>query len=318
MPTLRKELNDSVFYLYARDPKTGEIVGPQGTGFLVARLANTAWPTAHHYAVSNWHVAVQGGASIIRFNTKDGGTRFLEYDPSQWLFEPCSDDLAAVDITADIRETDQIFVQSEASFLTQDIINEYAIEFGEDVFMIGMFASHHGGKRNIPAARFGNLSMLASPEAPITLENEAKRPAHLVDMRSRGGFSGSPVFIYRTPSGNLSSPTMHRMKDPHPTGYSGSNMRTRKEWFVGLMGIHCGQFWETIEVRKANSKNERRGDPIVEGDTLSVHGGMTIVAPAWRVTDLLNLEAFETMRRQREIEAGGEWNDLKHGRDHPS
>jgi hypothetical protein len=95
-------------------------------------------------------------------------------------------------------------------------------------------------------------------------------------------------------------------------------MRTRKEWFVGLMGIHCGQFWETIEVRKANSKNERRGDPIVEGDTLSVHGGMTIVAPAWRVTDLLNLEAFETMRRQREIEAGGEWIDLKHGRDQPS
>jgi hypothetical protein len=306
MPTLRKELNDSVFYLYGRDPETGKIVGPQGTGFLVARAGNTAWPTAHYYAIRNWHVAVQGGASIIRFNTKDGGTRYLEYDPSDWLFNPGGDDIAAVDITADIRETDQIFVQSEESFLTLDIIQEYVIGFGEDVFMIGMFASHHGGERNIPAARFGNLSMLANSEAPILLENGSERPAHLADMRSRGGFSGSPVFIYRTPSGNLSTPLMHRIKDPQPTGYSGSQMRTRREWFVGLLGVHCGQFWETIEVRKDNSKKERRGDPIVEGDKLSIQGGMTIVAPAWRVTDLLDSEAFETMRRQRQPEMENE------------
>jgi len=209
MPTLRKELNDSVFYLYGRDPKTGKIVGPQGTGFLVARAGNTDWPTAHYYPISNWHVAVQGGASIIRFNIKDGSTRYLEYDPSDWLFSPSSDDLAAVDITADIRETDQIFVQSEESFLTPEIIQEYGIGFGEDVFMIGMFASHHGGERNIPAARFGNLSMLATPAAPVLLENGSEQAAHLVDMRSRGGFSGSPVLIYRVPTGDLSRPSQH-------------------------------------------------------------------------------------------------------------
>jgi hypothetical protein len=182
MPTLRRELNDSVFYLYRRNPQTGEIVGPEGTGFLVARAANTDWPTAHHYAISNWHVAVQGGASIIRFNTEDGGTRYLEYDPSEWLFDPGRDDLAAVDITADIRDSDQIFVQSE-EFLTPDIIQEYQIGFGEDVFMIGMFANHHGGARNIPAVRFGNLSMVANPEAPILLENGSKQPAHLANTK---------------------------------------------------------------------------------------------------------------------------------------
>jgi hypothetical protein len=25
---------------------------------------------------------------------------------------------------------------------------------------------------------------------------------------------------------------------------------TLKEWFVGLPGIHCGQFWEPIDFRK--------------------------------------------------------------------
>jgi hypothetical protein len=66
-------------------------------------------------------VAVQGGASIIRFNTKDSGTRYLEYDPSDWLFRPGSGDIAAVDITAEIRAMDQIFIQSE---LTPDIIED--------------------------------------------------------------------------------------------------------------------------------------------------------------------------------------------------
>ena len=213
MPTLRKELNDSVFYLYGRDPKTGKIVGPHGTGFLIARAGNTEWSTAHYYAISNWHVAVQGGASIIRFNTKDGGFRHLECDPSDWLFMPDSDDIAAVDITADIREADQIFVQPEESFLTPDIIQEYEIGFGEDVFIVGMFAGHHGGDRNIPAARFGNLSMLANSDAPIKLENGSYRPSHLVDMRSRGGFSGSPVFIYRVPATDLSRRGQHKLRD---------------------------------------------------------------------------------------------------------
>lgn len=144
--------------------------------------------------------------------------------------------------------------------------------------------------------------MPAMVAAPVLLDNGTEQPAHLVDMRSRGGFSGSPVFIYRVPTSDLSRPSQHKLRDENPTGYMiGGTQTTRRNWFVGLLGIHCGQFWEPMEVRKGGPATERRGDPILEGDRLFVQGGMTIVAPAWRISDLLNSEAFETMRSEREV-----------------
>lgn len=61
--------------------------------------------------------------------------------------------------------------------------------------------------------------------------------------------------------------------------------------FWGVLGVHCGQFWDPIEARKANSKNEH--EPIREGDKLLIQSGMTIVIPAQRIIELLNLEPLE-------------------------
>lgn len=292
MPRIRKDLKDSIFYLYRRDPKTGEIIGPEGTGFLMSRDGHAQ----RCYAVANWHVAVRG-ASIIRLNS-NGGVRFLEYDPSEWHFRPRRDDIAMIDITGELEEGDETFMLSEEMFVTRDIIAEFEIGLGEDLFMIGMFAENHGGDRNIPAARFGNLSMLAHPSALIRLENDASRPVHLADMRSRGGFSGSPVFIYRTDTTDISSAHLQLTRPSHPqfrTGFIHDRPAvTHKDWFVGLLGIHCGQFWERVEFRKQTAEMERRGDPIVEGDNLVIQGGMTIIAPAWEIIDLLDLANSRT------------------------
>ncbi|MDA9483386.1 hypothetical protein XI07_15450 [Bradyrhizobium sp. CCBAU 11445] len=287
MPRIRKDLKDSIFYLFRRDPKTGNVVGPEGTGFLISPDADPQ----RCYAVANWHVAIRG-ASIIRLNSNGGG-RFLEYDPSEWHFRPGRDDIALIEITQELQETDEIFKLSEEMFVTQEIVEEFEVGLGEDLFMIGMFAESHGGDRNVPAARFGNLSMLAHPSALIQLENEARRPAYLGDMRSRGGFSGSPVFVYRTDTTDISSPYMQLRRQSHPhvrdAYLSDGRSVTHKEWFVGLLGIHCGQFWESVEFRKQKAEMERRGDPVLEGDNLVVQGGMTIIAPAWEIIDLLHL-----------------------------
>jgi hypothetical protein len=309
MPKIRQALIDNIFYLFGRDPKSGEIAGPLGTGFFVRRSEGEEGAFVHHYAVTNWHVAVRSGGSIIRLNTRDGKSRLLEYDPSDWYFEAGKDDIAIIDVTDDlVAGTDAIFVQAEDTFLTRETIEKFEIGFGEDAFMIGMFVHNHGKERNIPAARFGNLSMLANAGAPIEMENGAMRPAHLVDMRSRGGFSGSPVFIYRTPYTDLTHANMHQLGEKYQsTGFmlGKSGQASRKDWFIGLLGIHCAQFWEQLEVQKAPSKNERRGDPILEGDSLKVQGGMTIVAPSWCITDLLDSEKFETMRNDRENKLRG-------------
>jgi hypothetical protein len=292
MPKLLPTIAESVFFLFGRDPETNEIRGPRGTGFLVARESKRLPGELHYYGVTNWHVACRG-ASIVRLNTIDGRSRLIEFDPADWQFIP-GHDIAAVDLDYLLDPTrDQIKHNNEDGFVTADGIKKLEIGPGEDTFMSGLFVSHGSADRNVPAMRFGNLSMLASDDAPVELATGASLPCHLVDMRSRTGFSGSPVFVYRSLDSDLS-----KWND------GGLVLDMMSPTFLSLLGIHCGQFWDTMEVRKSkptrNKRAERVGDPISEGDKLEIQSSMTIVLPAWRITELLDLEVFEIARQKRD------------------
>ena len=168
--------------------------------------------------------------------------------------------------------------------------------------MTGLFADQHGGERNTPAARFGNVALLADENAPIEQPNGIVRPSHLVDMRSRTGFSGSPLCLYRIPGVDLSDIPKPGQPLPLPGQY---RMLPK---FILLFGVHCGQFYDQIEAFKTKPKprkQEQVGDPIHEGDKLYIQSGMTIVVPAWRITELINLEVFEMARKQREERTSG-------------
>jgi len=307
MPRLNPRLSDCVFYLYGINPKTGKVEGPRGTGSIVGRPSDN--DANHLYGITNWHVAVDGGASIIRLNTNDGETRLLKYEPTDWQFIPGGDDIAAIDITDDVFKTDQVMFIGEKQFIARETLQSFELGIGEDVFMIGLYADHHGGKRNIPCGRFGNLAMVANERAPVEQPNKLMHPSHLADMRSRTGFSGSPVFVYRIPEADFSRPLYPLDSDVTYSKYSmflepssgPQGVTTIKDHFLGLLGIHCGQKWEETKVSKSPSPPcERRGDPIQEGDELYIPGAMNIVIPAWRVSELLNLDIFEMARQKRE------------------
>src|ERR1700690_268268 len=85
MPRLNPTFKQMVFFLYGRDPKTSKVVGPLGSGFFVALegVRSKNWYMRHFYAVTCWHVAVQNGASIIRINTTNGKSRFIELEPHE-------------------------------------------------------------------------------------------------------------------------------------------------------------------------------------------------------------------------------------------
>ncbi len=208
MPRLDPSLPNSVFFLYRHTAEPDVFDGPCGTGFLVERYNPLFDNRRHYYGVTNWHVACQTGASIIRINTQDGKSRFIELDSSEWEFLPDSDDLAVIDLTdfLDLR-TDKFSCIGEYSFVTQPFIDGHSLGIGEDVFMIGLFVRHHGENVNVPMARFGNLCLVANENALIKQENRIERPCHVVDVRSRTGFSGSPVFVYRTPTNDISNTT---------------------------------------------------------------------------------------------------------------
>src|SRR4051812_48544516 len=87
MPKIRVALPETVFYLYRLEHddrmERDRRAGPFGTGFLVIRASMKG--ASHIYGISNLHVVCgECGASIIRINTRDGKSRFIDLDPSEW------------------------------------------------------------------------------------------------------------------------------------------------------------------------------------------------------------------------------------------
>jgi hypothetical protein len=262
----------------------------------VFRIVDAPHGMVFYYAITNRHVAVTGGASIIRINTKDGGTKYLEFEVEDWQYVEGGDDVCAVEIDVSTFEYGDFSCIPKYTFTTKAEIEKEGVNLGENAFMIGLFLSHHGGARNVPSARFGNLAMLANDDAPVSTPG-FRRPCHIVDMRSRSGFSGSAVFIWRTPTDDLTNPSMQNL--------TYQQRLLKGSLFLRFFGIHCGQFQERVTVTTAPKGSEiveaeeRLGDPIREGDQLTLPSSMTIVIPCWRITELLDLEIFDVTRRVR-------------------
>ena len=75
-----------------------------------------------------------------------------------------------------------------------DTIHSEGIGIGDEVFMVGLFHRHTGRDRNEPIIRVGNIASL--PSAPVPLDEGEKAEAILIEPRSIGGLSGSPVFVH--------------------------------------------------------------------------------------------------------------------------
>lgn len=172
-----------------------------GSGFFMGRAADGyvagAGPgtgirliTAKH--LLDW-VRNRGLAHIfVRINTSGGEAAWVMSDVADWKHHPSdqSVDVAMIPFGF-LPEWDHLAVPSVARF-TPAMALEHEVSLGEEVFIVGLFRHHHGQKRNIPIVRIGNLAALdeekvQSAEGPID--------AYLIEARSLGGLSGSPVFL---------------------------------------------------------------------------------------------------------------------------
>lgn len=283
MPKIPKEFLSCTFYLYpsAEDAESGKGFG--GTGFLVGVQSETDPHKMYVYGVTNWHVACRDGHSVARLFKKDGSPAIYEYGPEDWKFIPGGDDIAVVPIAIGDQPIDFKCVPLE-NFITRDRFESGKIGIGDDVFMVGRFIDHDGGGRNAPAARFGNISIL--PESKIKTPNGALHETWCIDMHSRTGYSGSPVFVYRTPGNDLTSGVI--------------DMGDR---FLLLLGIHWGQFPEMWELGNKKKLEEvaQREPLVIDGGYVKGLSGMTCVAPAWSIVDTLNLPKFKNIRAKADI-----------------
>lgn len=190
MPWIPPQILNCVVYVYRDEESAREGEGAGASGFLVGVPAMKIEGAYHIYAVTNRHVIDQG--SVIRLNTVDG-VEVLPYGEENWI-KADIDDLAVSPVALN-RGHKHIWITS-TTFVTEKFIESYNVGCGDDVFMVGRFTTHGGRQTNMPSARFGHISMM--PCEKVRHYNEDV-DAFLVEVKSIGGFSGSPVFFYDTP-----------------------------------------------------------------------------------------------------------------------
>ena len=97
-------------------------------------------------------IAEHGGRGVVRLSTRAGvsGTTLMQVAFTLYLNHPHEE---AVDIVvAPVTIPPDLEYQTilTKTFATQEVITEYAIGVGEEVFVSGLFWNHYGKERNLP------------------------------------------------------------------------------------------------------------------------------------------------------------------------
>jgi hypothetical protein len=305
VPEIPRHFENCAFYLYAKTPKGTK--GPIASGVLVSITSDINAPTyglddlipdyrpvRHVYAVTSAHV-LPSGASLIRMSLFGGTPKTIELEPHEWEFLAGGHDIAAVDITEKFEPKENYVAVDDQIFLTEEFIERLLVNIGEDGFMIGLFADEPGRNRNAPLARFGNIAAMPREDNPIEQGHGTSHPSFLFDMRSRTGFSGSPVFIYRKGDYDMSYFTHGSVRPP--------TIKKKNHPFLRLLGVHSGQYPDRLPFHVEKSAIKEGKIEWNKKARLLVPSSVTIVAPAWEITKLLKLKKFADARKARDAKA---------------
>lgn len=269
-----------------------------GTGFFVG-FPSVAFPNRlYPIMVTASHVADQLslGDWTLRLNTKDG--RSIRIDGTKedkWWRHPAD---ANVDIAVrpfPIHEQVDFNVIPVSMFAESTLIEEAGIGAGDEIFTVGLFTRFPGSTQNLPLVRTGNIAMI--PKAGETIRVKIGRnetgdvvvdaEVYLIESRSIGGLSGSPVFVHLTGNPYMS------MRPIGAGRYQAGNFFFPGEIF--LLGVATGH-WEVFaeernEINPQGPTGRDRGK-----DKEIVNLGIAITFPASKLLETLNHPELVAMR----------------------
>jgi hypothetical protein len=151
--------------------------------------------------------------------------------------------------------------------------------------MVGRFVAHGGRLTNNPVARFGSIALMPNPDEPVRDGRGKDVEAFLVEMRSHAGFSGSPVFLMIPHNSFRGEFDNHELED--------NTTRFR------LLGIDTGHKIDPLRLHEWDGRDWGNEAPY----GVKHYSDMAIVAPIWKVVELLKREDLAEYRRQRGEEA---------------
>lgn len=263
-----------------------------GTGFFV-NIASATMPDRWYvYLVTAKHVVEQLslGDWVMRANTKDGS--YIDFGANkdhEWWFHPTEEDSTDVAITqvgGDSFGNVDFLALPETMFLSDEDLSATGVGPGDEVFVSGLFSRMQGRSRNLPIIRMGNVAMIPDPGELVPGIKVGKgrvvdAEAYLIEARSIGGLSGSPVFVRTTVH---AQPISVRGAPQKNTTCLGSG-----EFF--LLGLINGH-WEI----DAAEKNDSSLRPISSSKPEAVNSGIAVVVPVKRIRDTLHHPELVAMR----------------------
>lgn len=295
MPRVRPNYLNSIIYLYRHkdDADTGVEIG--GSGFLL-EMESSSGGKKHIYAVTNAHV-IDEGCPVIRVNLKQPTslterTFCFEFPASSWMKHD-KHDLAVRALPPDSPlDLFNISFISMNKFLSQEDVDDELIGPGDDLFYVGRFMDHAGKWENQPSVRLGTISMLPNEREPIEYKTECgvtrSQVGFLVEARSRSGYSGSPVFMFKqTAYGGFNQAFGFSYSDVHVNVMLGES--------IWILGVDWGHIHEQVRLIDATSGNKLPSAALV-------HAGMMGVVPIWFLQEFLENDPRLRDQRARDDE----------------
>jgi hypothetical protein len=236
----------------------------------------------------------------LRVNQHDSDPKVIPLNRGEWIFpDDVHFDICAFEFDPAIYNQDRKLIYSEMDLQTitfavkadecekfgvKSMPDHWKVTIGDDVFITGAFISRIGDKSNIPILRAGTVAAL--PHEPVEYYSP-RHAAYLIETRSLGGISGSPVFLN-------TSRSLPR----------GTNVAQRTEGGVrfpyGLIGMVLGT--------SGSSEYIKDFDPPAEEQKTDAdfNSGISIVLPARRILEFLYSDPFSdsmaaAVERRRQI-----------------
>jgi hypothetical protein len=291
----------SVVFLGQRTVKNRrEMLRLAGTAFAVAVPA--ALPGGrtiyHRYLVTARHVvlALAGREICVRANTTDGYYKQLVIGRNAgWWTHPTEErfvDAAVLpfeNIDGGLEDLEVTPVEADRILSRDDQISDYYIDQGDEVYISGLFTKLTGEERNLPICRTGAIAMMPRDKIPNVKIGDSRvdMEGYLVEIRSVGGLSGSPVFVRASiglPCQVVSRSGQSRIVEAHVPG----------DFF--LLGLVHGH-WEIAK----DKLNMVAFPPPSLYDT-TVNLGIAIVVPARKILEIVNQPKLKEMRQRFEEE----------------
>lgn len=166
-----------------------------GTAFFVAFDGDFRLIVTAQHVINGIRAAAPDGSVVLFVNHKTLGIREVHTSPDDWLTHPTEPSVDAVVCrqVAPVGEWDHTAIPLQM-FIGDEFVRRFDLGVGDELYFPGLFIPHHGRKLLRPIVRQGTIA--AMPEEPVSTRM-GLIDAYLAEVRSIGGLSGSPVFVYK-------------------------------------------------------------------------------------------------------------------------